>query len=206
MSAVFSSSSSAGTSLKKPTPPPVFSVGHSNHQPEQFLALLQKHKINRLIDVRSSPASHRFPQFNMDNLKALVETAGIEYNHQKILGGREKGGDVVFRLQSDPNVSQAMFKVINRQDLLNLSSSTQQQVKNGEVDKNDNNNNNFHCALMCSEGNWHDCHRQNLIHYLVNQAGVQCLHIWPDGKLEEHKKGETAVRLTQKDQETAKLV
>ena len=34
---------------------PVFTIGHSNHSPEAFLRLLQRHDIGEVVDVRSLP-------------------------------------------------------------------------------------------------------------------------------------------------------
>jgi uncharacterized protein (DUF488 family) len=45
----------------------IFTIGHSVHSPEVFLALLQGHEIGCLCDVRSHPYS-RNPQFNRENL------------------------------------------------------------------------------------------------------------------------------------------
>ncbi len=35
----------------------IFTIGHSNHSIEQFVALLQQHGITALADVRSAPYS-----------------------------------------------------------------------------------------------------------------------------------------------------
>lgn len=214
--------------MSSPSPfPPIFSIGHWSHEPESFLALLKLHSVTRLVDVRSSPGSRFNPQYNQDNLKQLVESAGIEYVHRKLLGGREKGGDVSLRLQIDPSVSECLLKAVDRDDLLTptISSSTNSASTNCNSDRNEYDDGwtttttNMKktppsppatCALMCSEANWHECHRQNLVHYLVTKfesrtKSVRCFHIWPDGKLEEHTSG-SKVCLTQKDAETARAL
>ena len=65
----------------------VFTLGHSNHSPEKFIALLKQHKIDMLIDVRSKPYS-RFPHFLQANLRDLVLTHHIAY----LFGGLALGG------------------------------------------------------------------------------------------------------------------
>ena len=35
----------------------IYTVGHSNHEPERFVALLRQHGIEQIVDVRSSPYS-----------------------------------------------------------------------------------------------------------------------------------------------------
>ena len=59
------------------TDPRVFTIGHSNHSLEAFLALLAKHGVAAVADVRSAPFSRFCPQFNRDPLlAALKEVAG----------------------------------------------------------------------------------------------------------------------------------
>ena len=41
----------------------LFTVGHSNHEPEAFLALLRRYGVMAVADVRSSPYS-RLPHFS----------------------------------------------------------------------------------------------------------------------------------------------
>ncbi|MFM6311388.1 MAG: DUF488 family protein, partial [Dolichospermum sp.] len=47
----------------------IFTIGHSNHTIETFIELLHQHQVTALADVRSSPYSRRFPQFNQSALK-----------------------------------------------------------------------------------------------------------------------------------------
>ena len=44
----------------------IYSIGHSTHSVAEFLALLKAHHIECVIDVRSIPKSHHYPQFNKD--------------------------------------------------------------------------------------------------------------------------------------------
>ena len=47
----------------------LWTIGHSNHPLETFLALLRRHEIEVLVDVRSSPYSGYCPHFNTEQLK-----------------------------------------------------------------------------------------------------------------------------------------
>ena len=51
----------------------IYTVGHSNHEIEDFLALLDRHGIQLLIDVRSSPYSRYVPQANRQALARTLE-------------------------------------------------------------------------------------------------------------------------------------
>jgi uncharacterized protein (DUF488 family) len=65
----------------------IFTVGHSNHLIDEFLALLKSHNVKRLVDVRTIPKSRHNPQFNRDALAASVRAAHIAYTHLPKLGG-----------------------------------------------------------------------------------------------------------------------
>src|SRR5215469_14103670 len=64
-----------------------FTIGHSNRPIEEFLELLKRHGIKRVIDIRTIPRSRHNPQFNEQPLKASLRDAGIFYTHVKKLGG-----------------------------------------------------------------------------------------------------------------------
>ncbi|HEX8690934.1 MAG TPA: DUF488 domain-containing protein [Longimicrobium sp.] len=69
-------------------PRPVYTIGHSTRTIEQFVALLEEHGIELLVDVRRFPGSRRHPQFGSAALAASLAAAGIAYEHAEALGGR----------------------------------------------------------------------------------------------------------------------
>jgi len=68
----------------------VYTIGHSTHPLEEFIALLRGHGIERVIDIRTIPKSRHNPQFNQDTLAETLRSAGIGYAHVKELGGLRK--------------------------------------------------------------------------------------------------------------------
>src|SRR5260370_1525455 len=67
----------------------LFTIGHSNLEIADFLAVLATHGVRTLCDVRSRPASSRFPQFNRESLESDLAPAGIRYEFfGESLGGR----------------------------------------------------------------------------------------------------------------------
>jgi len=75
----------------------IFTIGHSNQTAEQFVALLQKHGVNLLADVRSAPASRYAPQFNRLALARSLQDAGIAYRwFGEALGGKPRAPEPVF--------------------------------------------------------------------------------------------------------------
>jgi uncharacterized protein (DUF488 family) len=70
--------------------PILFTIGHSTHSIEEFIALLNAHGVRHLVDVRSIPKSRHVPQFNSEAIASALEAAGIGYTHVKALGGRRQ--------------------------------------------------------------------------------------------------------------------
>lgn len=71
-------------------PPSVFAIGHSNRTIERFIALLARHGIRHVVDVRSIPYSRRHPQFSRETLRGSLAAAGIAYAHWPELGGKRE--------------------------------------------------------------------------------------------------------------------
>ncbi len=65
------------------SPPPavaeLYTVGHSNHAIEHFLALLRRHGVETVADVRSRPYSRFVPHFGKERLARVLEDAGLGY-------------------------------------------------------------------------------------------------------------------------------
>jgi uncharacterized protein (DUF488 family) len=72
----------------------VFTIGHSTRTERELVDLLRSHDVRTLVDVRTVPRSRRNPQFNREHLPAVLQAAGIEYQHVAGLGGfRRPRGD-----------------------------------------------------------------------------------------------------------------
>jgi uncharacterized protein (DUF488 family) len=146
----------------------IFSIGHSNQSIEAFLALLQQHQIQVLVDIRSSPYSKYVSQFNSTSLAVAVRQAGIKYMFMgQELGGRPDGaefydadGHVLYN-----RVAEAPFFLdgINR------------LKKGGRT---------YRVAIMCSEEDPTVCHRHLLIGRVLTKQGVDLLHIRGDGHIQ----------------------
>jgi|SRR5579859_4154834 len=65
----------------------VYTLGHSTHPIQEFLAILKKYGIQELVDIRTVPKSRHNPQFNLDLLADVLTKNGIGYVHLKELGG-----------------------------------------------------------------------------------------------------------------------
>lgn len=66
----------------------VGTIGHSTRALDDFLALLERERVERLVDVRAFPVSRRYPHFDRDPLSAALAARGVSYRHAPELGGR----------------------------------------------------------------------------------------------------------------------
>jgi uncharacterized protein (DUF488 family) len=146
----------------------VFTIGHSNHSIETFLHLLAEHRIDVLIDARSSPYSKYSPQFNHENLKLAVSNADRKYYFLgRDLGGKPKdasfydaNGHVLYwKLAASPQFEEAIQKVLK-----GIAS--------------------YQVALMCGEEDPSNCHRRLLIARVLLDRGIEVLHIRGDSSIQ----------------------
>ncbi len=149
---------------------PVFTVGHSNHSPEDFIKLLLRHRVGEVVDVRSSPYSRFISHFNRDVLQEVLEQIGISY---VFLGG-ELGGRPVNRSCYDAN-----GRV--RYDLLADTDPFDDGIRQIMRRADD-----CRIALMCTEKEPLECHRTLLVAKKLWESSVDIEHILADGSLENH--------------------
>jgi uncharacterized protein (DUF488 family) len=157
----------------------VYTIGHSNHPPERFLELVERHGISAIVDVRSRPYSRMNPQFNRENLKRLLASRGIAY----VFLGRELGArseDPACysdgKVQYDRLARTALF----RQGIDRLTEGIETH----------------RLALMCAEKDPLECHRTILVARELEARGVSVRHILEDGAAETH--ADTMERLREK--------
>ena len=155
----------------------LFTIGHSTHEPTEFVRLLRLHGITAVGDVRSSPFSQRLPQFNRPVLEALLKKEGIRY----VFLGDELGAR---RSERDCYVDgQARYELIARTTAF---AEGIRRVLEG-VQK-------FRLALMCTEKDPLTCHRTILVCRELRRRGVKISHILADGSLETHEALEERLR------------
>lgn len=66
--------------------PTIHTIGHSTRSFDEVLAMLRVNAVNLVVDVRSFPASRKFPQWNRENIQAQLPP-GIDYQWIQELGG-----------------------------------------------------------------------------------------------------------------------
>lgn len=73
----------------------IYTIGHYTHTKESFLTMLARAEIETLIDVRTFPASRKFPQFNQHQMEEWLQAAEINYYHLTDLAGRRNKSSLV---------------------------------------------------------------------------------------------------------------
>ena len=149
----------------------VYTVGHSNHQLEGFLRLLEDHHIQAVADVRSSPFSRHVPHFNRDALERALKAHGFMYVFLgDLVGGRPEGDEFYDeedhvrydKLAESPGFKQGIERIMEG------------------ISK-------YRVALLCGEENPTDCHRRLLIGCVLADKGVAVNHIRRDGSVQSEE-------------------
>ena len=153
----------------------IYTVGHSNRTLEEFIELLTKHGIKRVLDIRAIPYSAYNPQFNREALIAPLRAAGILYAHNEVLAGpipdretmeratrcsdRSKG----YAIHVESEIFQQEFTRLSDEGVFTLAT-----------------------AMMCGEKRPDHCHRRVASDYLTRR-GVEIVHVINSTVTEQHQ-------------------
>jgi uncharacterized protein (DUF488 family) len=145
----------------------LWTVGHSNHPLERFIALLRGQRIEFAVDVRSYPYSRYAPQFNREELQRALRAHGIGYVFLgDALGGRPSQPD-----QYDGE-GHAMYGEMSREPSFRAA-----------IDRLVAGAHEHRLVIMCSEAEPRDCHRRLLVGKVLTDHGAELRHILRDGTL-----------------------
>ncbi len=155
---------------------PIFTIGHSTLPLPSFLSLLERHQIEAIADVRSSPYSSYNPQYNQEALKDSLKHIGIRYVFLgNELGARRSerecyvdGRADYSRIAQTPLFLQGIHRLV--------SGSKKMRI-----------------ALLCAEKNPIECHRCILVSPHLRQCGIDVQHIFADGHIEDQEKVEATL-------------
>ena len=65
----------------------IYTIGHSTRPIDEFVLILRKQGVQRVVDVRTIAKSRHNPQFGEDQLAPSLAEAGIDYLRLELLGG-----------------------------------------------------------------------------------------------------------------------
>jgi uncharacterized protein (DUF488 family) len=153
--------------------PLIYTIGHSTHPLEEFLALLRPLGVTRVVDVRTVPRSRHNPDYNRETLPGRLQETGIAYEHSPALGGWRKAQpdsvNTAWREPSFRGYADYMQTPEFRAALEELLGKAR-----GE-----------RLAILCAEAMPWSCHRR-LIGDALLVRGAEVQHIISGGRLEEH--------------------
>jgi uncharacterized protein (DUF488 family) len=151
----------------------IYTIGHSNHTPDTFLALLRRHGINVVVDVRSAPYSRFSPHFNKEMLPKFLQKIDAVYVFM--------GGQLGAR-PTDPTCYRN-----GSVDFSRLSQTDSFQGGLAEIRRIASQSN---LSLLCSEKDPILCHRMILIGRHLRAEDTLIRHIGENGEIEDNHDAE----------------
>jgi len=146
----------------------IFTIGHSNHDPDHFRGLLTQHEIEVLVDVRSWPHSRFVEWVDATVLPEVIAKVGVKYLFLgKELGGRPEG-DAFYDAEGH-----VLYGKVAEQEWF------EQAIRRLERGAED-----YRVAIMCSEEDPTHCHRRLLVSKVLLDRGATVAHIRKSGRAE----------------------
>lgn len=144
----------------------IYTIGYSGFDIDTFIRRLKSYGITALIDVRSTPYSKYFHDYDKENLAEKLKKERVVYrNYAQEFGARQNNifyypnGYLDFnRFASSSSFLSGKEKIINAMDK------------------------GYKFALMCSEKDPLTCHRAILVSREFYKSGLDVIHILPDDK------------------------
>ena len=147
----------------------IYTIGHSNHEPDTFLRLLSVAKIDVLVDVRSNPNSTWAPFAKQGNLENLLKSSGIRYLYMgDVLGGHPSDDECYDSKTGKVEYASMQEKESFKQGIMRLINGSKR----------------YKICVMCAEENPAHCHRSLLVGNALNRAGASMLHIRGDERIQ----------------------
>jgi uncharacterized protein (DUF488 family) len=147
----------------------ILTIGHSSLNYEGFVELLRAQHVSAVADVRSAPASRRYPHFNRESLRAALDRDGVAYAFLGAeLGGRPRDPGLYTNGVAD---YEKMAKAAE------FARGVERVLEGAQK---------FRVALMCSERDPLDCHRCLLVARALAERSVAVGHILSDGEVLPH--------------------
>jgi uncharacterized protein (DUF488 family) len=151
----------------------VYTLGHSTLDLDAFRALLERHDIAGIVDVRRFPSSRRHPHFASEALAAALAASDVAYDWLPELGGRRpvqpRSPHVGWRVEAFRGYADHMESTEFAAGLARLLAIAPRRTS----------------AIMCAEAVPWRCHRRLIADALVAR-GVDVRHLTGHGAAEAH--------------------
>jgi uncharacterized protein (DUF488 family) len=144
--------------------PTIWTIGHSTRNADDFVGVLEAHRIEVVADVRRFPGSRRHPHFGGPALQERLAADGIDYAWLSRLGGRRRGEAAEAHL-GWRNTSFRAYAAYTWTEDFALGLEELLHIASGR-----------RTAIMCSELLWWRCHRA-LVSDVLRFLGGEVIHI-----------------------------
>lgn len=155
----------------------IYTIGHSTHTEEEFVLLLQKYKIQTLIDIRAFPGSKYVPQFNKENIKKWLAKNNIKYIHMSELGGRRN---------KNRKIDESLVNGWEKTTFRNYAAYSLTKEYEDAINKLIKYAQENTVCYMCSEAVPWRCHRLIISNTLASK-GIKVYHIMTEKKIITHE-------------------
>ena len=148
----------------------IFTIGHGDRPFGDLERRIRDHRIQTIVDVRSTPYSRHAPEFAKSELEAIAAEAGLGYRWMgEALGGRPT--DPALLVDGLPDAARVTTGAVFRsgiEELLGLAQTSR-------------------VVVLCSEVDPTHCHRTTWIAPALEEAGARVWHIDADGSADVHQ-------------------
>lgn len=142
----------------------LWTIGHSTHSIETFIAMLQAFQIEVVADIRRLPGSRKYPQYNQEELELTLSHYNIRYVYIPELAGRRK---------VNPNSQNTAWRNRSFQGYADYMETS--EFMHGVKTLMDIASE-FRTVIMCAEAVWWRCHRSMVADYFKS-VGWTVIHI-----------------------------
>lgn len=146
--------------------PIIYTIGYSGFSIKDFMDTLKQRGIQLIVDVRSSPYSLRYTDFNKEKLQVRLSQSNVYYrNYAEEFGARQK--DRALYTREGYLDFSLHYKTMGFQNGVNKLIKT---IEKGYI-----------FALMCAEKDPINCHRAIMVSRYFSKLGYMVTHIEPNG-------------------------
>ena len=144
----------------------IYTIGYTGFSVEELIATLHRRKINVVIDVRSSPYSERYSDYNKDSIEKALGSHGIHYrNYAHEFGARQENPAFY---TNDGYLDFELFA--KSEQFLSGVEKIRNSVAKG-----------YHVVFFCAEKEPINCHRTILVARAFSNFGYPIEHLLPGG-------------------------
>ena len=150
----------------------IYTIGYTGFSVDEFINVLKDREINVVIDVRSTPYSERYPDYNKENLERVLKSNQIYYrNYIKEFGARQDNRNFY---SSEGYLD---FEVFSKSEqFLSGVEKIENSVAKG-----------YKIVFLCAEKKPIQCHRTILVARAFHKLGYKVIHLLPDNATVTHK-------------------